>query len=270
VYESFAGTQAQQNAGLAVKAFVLNGAVDSCLEERGYPDWDWSLARGYAAPYDPLRPTEWFAEPGRRVYSDNEVAAREYLAAEAEMNSDESRPEAYDDAIDECLRSAARPSESDAERAAQPSEAANLIEAWRTTMRRAGVELGGNFDAFYRCMDAADIPVLVDAGVGYDEIGPVMASEAGKAGPPPSASQDQATYTDAWKHFLTLEDQVLDADAVCRSEVYAHEIANLYPVIEEFASQHAAEIELAQLAWAKIADRAVGLGYHGQPGPLGK
>lgn len=272
VYESFAGTQDQQNAGLVVRAHALNGAMDGCLDERGYPQWDWSLARTYASPYDPLRPTEWFAELGDKVYSENEMAMRGYVAAEAEMNADVSRDPRYEQAIDECLAETPQPSDSDAHSVSAPAQTPALVEAWRTTMHHARDDIGGDIGVYYQCMEDASIPVLDNDGLPYggEESSAKMASEAAKAGPVPTSAQDPATYSDKWKHFLAEEEQIIDADVGCRKDVYDEGITRLGPVIAQFETDHADEIAKAGQGWEQITERAAELGYHGQSGPLGK
>lgn len=267
VYDSFAGTAAQQDAGQVLRAHAMNGPMDACLEEHGYPEWDWSLSRSYAAPYDPLRPTEWFAELQRRLYSENEIAMRDYLAAESEMNTDEGRPEAYEKAIDACLVASAQPSEDEVDRASTPKDTTALIEAWRSIMREHGQRLGGDPATYYQCMDAAELEVLTAAGAGYDEIGEVMAVEAGRAGPPPAEGEKPS---EAWNRFLVLEGEVIAADAACRQDVHDEHIAELAPVITAFAEEHADAISRAQSGWDEIENQAAEFGYHGQRGPLGR
>ncbi len=241
--------------------------MDACLEEHGHPEWDWSLSRGYADPYDPLSRTEWFADLGRRIYSENEIAAHDYLAAEAVMNSDEPRNEKYEQAIDACLASTDQPSESEVDSAGQPNGAQELIEAWRSVMATAGTEHGGSLDTYYECIDEAKIPVLEAAERPYEDIAQVMGREAAQA---PAPGQDPATYSEAWNEFLATEDQVLEADIACREDVYAHGIPAMGPVIADFESQNADEIARAHAGWDEIVAKAAGLGYTGQRGPLGK
>lgn len=272
VYESFAGTQDQQNAGLVVRAHALNGPMDACLDERGYPQWDWSLARTYASPYDPLRPTEWFAELGDKVYSENEMAMRGYVAAEAEMNADVSRDPRYQKAIDECVAETPQPSDSEADSASKPAQTPALVEAWRTTMHHARDDIGGDIAVYYQCMEDAAIPVLDDEGLPYggEESSAKMAVEAAKAGPAPTSEQNPDTYSQKWKSFLAEEQQVIVADVGCRKDVYDEGITRLGPVIAQFETDHADEIAKAGQGWARITKRAAELGYDGQPGPLGK
>ncbi|MCR1786051.1 hypothetical protein KVF89_26185 [Nocardioides carbamazepini] len=270
VYESFAGTQDQHDAAYVLQTYARNGPLDACLEQRGYPEWDWSLSRPYSAPYDALRPSIWFAEIGDRVYSENEIATRPYSEAEKVMNSDEPRPADYEQAIRGCEASTKPASDDEVERGSHPAGASALIEAWRTVLREAGAELGGDPAAYDDCMAAADLPVLEKNSATYDDLAPVMAGEAGKVGPPPAPGQDPGTYTDAWQHLLELEDQVLAADTTCRTDVHDREISNLMPLITEFAEEHAEDIAIAHQGWYEIVARAVQLGYHGQDGPLGK
>lgn len=267
VYESFAGTVAQQDAGEVLRAYAMNGPTDACLEEKGYPEWDWSLSRSYAVPYDPLRPTEWFAELQRRRWSENESAMRDFVAAEREMNADEGRPEAYEKAIDTCLAASPQPSDDEVDRASTPKDATALVEAWRSTMREHGQKLGGDPAAYYECLDGAELEVLTAWGESSDELGVVMAVEAGKAGPPPAEGEKPS---EAWSRFLVLEGEVLAAEAACRQDVHDRHIAELAPVITAFAEEHADAISRAQSGWDEIEKRAAELGYHGQRGPLGR
>jgi hypothetical protein len=92
VYGSFAGSEHQQDAGLLLKAYTLNHAVDDCLANAGYPDWDWSLSRQYAIPTDPLDAGVWFAEPNRPFRSDVLIAEKPRLEADSTMNRDDIDP----------------------------------------------------------------------------------------------------------------------------------------------------------------------------------
>lgn len=270
VYESFAGTQQQQDAAYVLQSYSRNGPLDECLAQRGYPEWDWSLSRPYASPYDALSASVWFAEPGDRFFSENEIATRAFAEAEKVMNDADRWPAGFSKTLLECEDSVKPTSDADVEKASRPAGSAKLLEAWDTAMREAGERLGGSFDAYYDCMTAADLPVLKQNNRTYDDLGPVMASEAGKAGPPPTADQDPSTYTDAWRHFLDLEDQMLTADTACRTDVYNRDIGKLMATITEFAESHADEIASAQEGWDDVVVRAGQLGYHGQVGPLGK
>jgi hypothetical protein len=51
--------------------------------------------------------------------------------------------------------------------------------------------------------------------------------------------------------------------------VHDTRILELVPVIVEFQTAHAAEIDAARKGWDRIVDEAAALGYHGQRGPLG-
>lgn len=267
VYESFAGTKYQQEAGEVMRAYAVNGPMDECLEARGFPEWDWSLSRGYAYPYDPLTSTEWFADLGRRTFSEREIAARDFLAAEVVMNSDGGRSAQYEEAIDECSATAVRGSEEEVAAAGQPAGAQQLIEAWWATMSEAGVEVGGDLDDYYSCMDAAAIPVLDGVGRGYDEIAQVMSSQAV---PAPEPGTDPANYSDEWKRFLAIEGTVIAADVACRADVYERGITAIGPIVAEFERAHAHEIVAIQAGWSDAVERAEAFGYTGEPGPLGK
>lgn len=266
VYESFAGTTLQRNAGYVLEAHAHNAAMDQCMEERGFPGWDWSLSRQYAAPVDPLAASDWFAGLEIPVWSQNEMAMRSFLDAERQMNEDDPSKE-HERAVTECLGSTERTSDADASKAASPAVARELQESWRSMLRQADRDLGGELADYSHCMN--QLPILVDAGAEYDELGGVMSGEAGKAGPPPAPEADPSTHTPQWKHFLAVEQEVLSYDADCRREVYDEGIGSLGPLIAAFADEHAAEIRAAQDGWSEIEDAAADLGYHGQQGPLG-
>lgn len=270
VYESFAGAQDQRDASYVVQTYTRNGPLDECLAQRGYPEWDWSLSRPYASPYDALRPSVWFAEPGDRIYSENEIATRPFAEAEKVMNADDRWPAGFSKTLLECEDSIKPASDTEVENASRPAGSAKLIESWRTALTEAGEKLGGSFDAYFDCMAAADLTVLKANGASYDDLAAVMAGEADKAGPPPAADQDPSTYSDAWKGFLATEDQVLAADTACRSDVCDANIGKVMATITDFSESHADEIAAARKGWDEVVAKAAQLGYHGQVGPLGK
>lgn len=269
VYERFAGTQEQRTEGEVLRAYAGNGAMDECLTERGFPEWDWSLSRGYPAPYDPLTPTLWFAEPGGRVFSDNEVASGPYLLAESEMNSDKARSSEYETAIDDCLEQVPPASDVDLVRAGQPAGTARLVDEWRRLMAEAGSRFGGEYATYVTCMDASDIPALEEAQTSFSEIGPVMTRLAGQAGPPPAPGADPSTYSESWNRFLDQEGDVIDADLACREEVYRRGIENIAKVVAEFEGRFASDIARAEAGWSDISAKAADIGYRGHPGPIG-
>ncbi len=89
VYGSFAGTERQRNAGGILRAYGQNGAMDECMDEKGFPEWDWSLTRLYATPDpDPLMYATWFSEPNAPVLSEPLIVHKRALLAEAESNRD--------------------------------------------------------------------------------------------------------------------------------------------------------------------------------------
>ena len=45
VYAQFAGTEYQRNAGLVMRAWTFNHAMDECMQSLGFPQWDWSTSR---------------------------------------------------------------------------------------------------------------------------------------------------------------------------------------------------------------------------------
>lgn len=262
VYERFAGTLEQRTAGELLRAYAVNGPLDKCMEEAGYPEWDWSLSRGYPVPEDPLAVTNYFSEPGRRVWSLNEMYSAPYVRAERKMNADDV-PADRKVATLACVQQTSVPGEDHLARIGRPVGAEKLIRQWRSTLiaaegRILGADAGGDY---VMCMDAARIPVLVEAGRGVDDIGPVMAGAAPDNAliPAPGTPADEASQQ--WQEFLAVEDEYIAADMGCRRESYDRGIGEIANVVAEFERENEAAISEVELRWPDLVKDAQALGF---------
>ena len=121
---------------------------------------------------------------------------------------------------------------------------------------------------YYACMDAANIPALVDMKLPASRLGEAVA----RLDPPdtaiPASSDDPKARAPEWLDFLASERTITDADWACRQSKYDSLVTQLEPEIAEFASANAQEIQAAQNGWETITAKASALGFHGQRGSL--
>lgn len=270
VFESFAGTPAEQNAWSVVQAHAANADMDSCMESVGHPEWDWSLSRTYAATQDPLNSQFWLAEPLRPWRSADLLAMRPFLEAEQVMNADNAAAD-MDEAVTSCLDTVTPRSEAALARAA-PRPIERLTHEWYGMVSA----LGDEFDLppaskYLDCMDAADISALDDIDAPATEIGPAM-SRLGPADSDIPHSLDDTTRwsSGGWQHLLRGEDELIEADWSCRRDIYVAAIDDVLPHIKEFAEEHSVEIAAARREWKQVVADAEKLGYRDQEGPLGQ
>ncbi len=272
LYERFVGTERQRNAGGVVAAYALNGAMDACMEDEGFPDWDWSILRPYATPVDALTSTVWFAEPHARFKSEDVMPQLPSMRVEAALSAEGRMPPDREAAASRCFSATPRTSDDAAGTAAVPPLAQDLIDQWFVLMTKAGQELGGDVRAFTSCMDHADISVLVDNKSPYADLGVAMSSLVpADLDQIPASDADPAVASPHWQRLLRAEQEVINADWACRRDVYERSIMDLAPVIRDFAEENAAAILDAEKAWDDKVEEAAHLGYDGsQIGPLGK
>ena len=268
-YESFAGSTRQQNAGYVLRAWVQNHAMDECLAEAGFPDWDWSLSRVYAQPTDPLSAGSWLAEPHRLATADLLVSQRERILAESIMNRDDIPPD-EDEAIGGCLEQVVSASETDAEAAAVPSSASDLMVKWQEMVEQVAYRAGGDLASYETCVDEMYVPMLDDSGLPLSAAPQRLESLMPGAEHIPTPHQDPETFSSVWQRFVDAERSLAEADWTCRRTVYEAHVRDLVPAIEEFVSANRDQILAAKHEWIEVESKAEALGFVGQAGPLGK
>jgi hypothetical protein len=265
VYGSFAGTIEQRNAGGVLKAYAMNGGMDECLEAAGFPEWDWSKSRQYATPSDPLGVGTWLAEPNRPLRSEQLMAQRRALLAEASMNRDHIDP-AENKAIGTCLDS---PHHASHTVVGEMPKAARILQDQWWAMVEGVAEQVAPISEYDDCMVAAHIPALEKFKMPASEIGVAIARLGPSDSVIPSSPRDPRAKSPAWQAFRASEKQVTDADWQCRKATYDAAMVRLGSQLDHFASAHAAEIKAARAGWRQVQAQAKSLGYVGQSGPLG-
>ncbi|MGH3347864.1 MAG: hypothetical protein ACRDO4_12875 [Nocardioides sp.] len=268
IYARFGGTLEQRNAGFVMRTYVFNHALDDCLDNAGYPEWDWSLSRMYAAPVDPLKAGLWLRSPDGLGRAEYLMALGPHLRAEGEMNNPEYL-EGEQDAILTCVRETPAGSEDEAERVTVPPEARTLIDAWNEAIEKYATEQNDPAE-YLECMNDAQLTVLEATGLDASELFRALSAQNPPDTAIPLTTDDPHAENPHWQAFLTSQREVDNADWACREDVYSARIEGLLPLIEAFAADHAAEIGKVQTAWESIERQASEVGYHGQTGPLGQ
>lgn len=271
-YESFAGTVAQRDALAVVNAYAGNEAMDTCMAESGFPDWDWSLSRTYADPEDALNTSAWLEMPMGRYRSHDLVAAKPFLLAEHEMDADPD-PESSA-AVSSCLeQSDVQPSKAYGD-AAEPL-VERLKNQWWGYIADFDADRMPSYATYVTCMESADVTLMagMEDTIESESFETAMGYAMSGASPPdasiPSDPDDPEQWANPdWQKFLSQEEEFDRADWGCRKDVYATFIEDLAPAIGAFADEHAEEIAEAGRYWQRVEERAAALGYTGQIGPL--
>ncbi|GAB6986029.1 hypothetical protein [Nocardioides pyridinolyticus] len=180
-------------------------------------------------------------------------------------------PADQDEAATRCLGSAEPRSEEVLDRAA-PQLIERLTLEWHDMVRGAEDRFGlPPTSRYLNCMDAADIPVLDDAGLpANDNIGPAMSSLGPDNDDIPHSLDDTERWNSAgWQRLLAGEEELIEADWACRADVYTQTVDKLAPLIDAFVEEHRSDIAVVRDAWKGIVTEAQQLGYTGEPRPLG-
>lgn len=252
VFERFNGTQEQREASGLLRAWAINGAMGTCLAAEGFPEWDWSRGRDAAPRPDALGTSTWFAAPLAHTYSDSLRDSVRFLHDQEALESVEPPPR-QDAAIGRCIASTAQASDSDVQQASTPRVVKGLRQAWWSML--AGWDTTyGDFEAYDACFADASGGFVPDEEVGSWR--GELARRAPRAADVPAPGADEQTYSAAWRDFLALEASWEEADWSCRAEVYEEHHDDVARDVEEFAREHAAEIERAARAWDDVVTRA--------------
>lgn len=75
-----------------------------------------------------------------------------------------------------------------------------------------------------------------------------------------SSGRHSSPGADGWRDYLALEAKVLDADETCRGAERRLGLANLAPMLDEFADEHADALARNRAAWASIEAQAARVG----------
>ncbi|UFN44561.1 hypothetical protein [Nocardioides okcheonensis] len=252
VFERFDGTPEQREASGLLRAWAINGAMGTCLAAEGFPEWDWSRGRDAAPRTDALGTSTWFAAPLAHTYSDSPRASVRFLHDQEELESSEPPPD-QDAAIGRCLSSTPGASDGTVRAASTPRVVERLREAWWSML--AGWDTTyGDQRAYDACFTEASGGMTPDAEVGSWR--GELARRAPRAADVPAPGADEQMYSAAWRDFLALEASWEEADWLCRADVYEARLDQVARDVEEFAREHAEEIERAARAWDDVVARA--------------
>ena len=264
VFEAFNGTPVQNDAAGVVHAWNLNGAMDTCLAERGFPEWDWSQARHHNGALDPLGTSVFFAEPHGTPVADSVMATAPREASEVGRGAEPTGSAAA--AVDMCSRPS-RASVRDGRAPSQPPAARRLRFAWWELMRRLDTRFG-DADVYRQCMEDADLGAVDGADLAPGELGMALLELQPDADDVPSSPSAPEADDKAWTDFVATEQQVAAADWRCRADTYETHLGDARAAIAAFEATHAAAIARARRGWRHVEERAADLGFDAQTGEL--
>ena len=262
VFESFYGTVPQRDAAGVVGAWLDNGAMDTCMDQAGYPEWDWSITRQYASSVDPLSSSAFFDDPAGKALSSTLMATVPGIIADDRLMNLTPGP-VEDEVISRCLETTPPPSD---EQGQLRPVGRGLLEDWRALMYSLDAEFGDE-DAFWRCVDDAN-PSVLDGVEEPGEGGSVLYSLAPDGDDTPTGLSDPKADDDAWQRFLVAEQEWDAARWGCRSQVYNEHIDDVNTAVHQFALDNAKRIASTKAEWLVVEKRAAELGYHGQVGSI--
>jgi len=267
VWDSFDGTVAQRNAAGVLQAWKLNGAMDTCMAEKGFPEWDWSQVRNMAPRTNALATSTFFGAPLSHGYSaslmDTAAGVRaEYLFRVTSPN------EKTGSAIDACLDETPPVSDDDADEAAVPAAVRGLRDQWWAMLSRLDAKYGDRKE-HSTCFAEQAVTIAGTSGALTADTWEIQLSHLVPPSDliPDSAASPLVTGT-RWAQFVAVEGDLEQADWTCRRSVYEEHLADVSAAIDAFAVEHQTQIAKAGDGWAKIEQRAAELGYHGQAGAI--
>lgn len=258
LYRQFAGTVYERDAAGVVQAYRMNGAMDACMEQEGYPEWDWSLPRSKNPPSVGFWASTFFERPMSAPHSTAVLATGPAVAAEHETMTAEI-PEDVQRVINSC---SGRTRTGSAQ--STPRVALRLNNQWWRLLDEIDTRYGDH-DQYRKCLANTDfgelgrINDITDAAMALEGLDP-SAAELGDGTP-----QDSA----AWQRLVEAEEIWDRGEYNCRYEVYNRHLADAVAAAEDFALTNAAEIAEARSAWRQVVAEAEKLGYDGTYVSLG-
>lgn len=253
VFEQFHGTSEQRDASALLQTWSLNGAMDACMAEAGFPEWDWSAVRPLSPRTDALAASVFFAAPLSHSYSNAMRDSAELLRAE-EAARTARLPKAESEASLACSYSTPSTSDEEAAAAAIPEIVAKLRAEW-WSMLVSWQDTYGNLDEYNSCFARATEGLPIDGTEGDSWKG-ALASLLPSAAKIPETQKGDGQGPEAWRTFLGLEGALEAADWTCRSGIYEAHLDDVTREIDEFADEHVAEIAEAARAWNDVQMRA--------------
>jgi len=266
VFEAFNGTVRQRDASGVLQAWSLNGAMDKCMEDAGFPQWDWSATRNAAPRTNALGTSVFFSEPMVHAYSNALMDIVESSRAEERLRTSVLTPD-EDAAVGKCLEATPVTSDEAATSYSTPEVAAALRSHWWVMVDSFDSKYG-DMSAYTSCFGRGDRELEVDLGVTGDSWQQVLAELAPPPSKTPPDAASQLTTAPAWSSFTQTEALVESIDWTCRAAIYEAHLDEVESAVDQFLADHADEIAQAQAEWLKVEQRATELGFYGQDGSI--
>jgi len=258
VYASFAGNRMENDAAGVLQAWALNGSMDQCMAEAGFPEWDWSTARNYGVnPGNGLGGSDLFEEPLRLSFALAAIASKGAAEREAaRMGEEPSGPLAA--AIDVC---AADPEVREGSDETAPSMRAitRMRNRWFSFV--GGLDKYGDVAGYYRCLQAADLDVLQETGQPIDNLDVALSMSYPSRASEIPGSLDAPITSPAWRHAVELEQQFAKASWNCRADIYETHADQVLGDVLAFEDEWASEITGIAADWDAVVTRAEALGW---------
>ncbi|WP_162598763.1 hypothetical protein [Nocardioides gilvus] len=248
------GSTADAEAGQVLASYSLNGITDSCLEQRGYPRFDWR------ASIFPVSSSQEFAVGGVLGVFDSMLFADDYARSletddiETFLNSPPERSEKEIAAEDACLKESRKSDVSDDELDAMklPPAVAELRGLWQETVTDAESRVV-KADEFKSCFDEEKLPEM--RGRSGDELAH-LADEVKR-----EIEAEKLSPKETVAKFGEWDSAITGAFREC-AEPYLAEVQNAIDAAhQQFERDHATQIKQAQDAWASVRRDAEKLGW---------
>lgn len=265
IFERFNGTPFQRDAAGVLQAWALNGPMDGCMSDAGYPKWDWSTTRNMSPRTNALGSSTFLAAPMSNAQSNaakdmvSSIRAEESLRT-MEISLDEQK------AVLSCLDQVPQVSDELAESASVPEVIQHLrSDSW--SMLNELDQKYGSLTAYAACFHnlAAPEDLIDSAQSDWHEYLAGLLPRASEL-PGPTTLPDAASLE--WKAFVATETKLELLDWRCRGATYVGNLDRALQAVEQFKADHIAEIDQATAAWLLVVDRAKDLGFHGQQGSI--
>ena len=259
--EHINGTGPQSAAAeFLVKYRRSQGFVD-CMHQRGYPDEAWTFYNtkvnwrpltvfdsgiGWLTPLD----SHWVSDSAIRL-------APAQIAVDTDHDGpfDDNSPQ-YLGARRECWRERAPlPTGLDVDQYGRPRVAEDAWSDFFVAQNDLMDDLTDRYrDQYADCMHDHGYP---DVFLPYETLTNLMAEEPA----PNDRPIGDGPATAEWSTFLEKEDAALAADTACRSDIYAEGMAAAGPILTDFVTTHADDLEASAASWQVVLEAAEQLGF---------
>lgn len=227
--------------------------VVACMKKEGF-DYALTFVSAWVG-FESPGPSAWFVEPGQRSISQSFL--RDARTARLRESDEPPKPgtvqatEAYSTAVDTCAKQVGDPL---AGTAPVGSEA---LGAQLTKAVGAFDEQQGDSEGYRTCMSDHGIALAEDAE-GWGALYMYVAGKLPRAVEIPLPGEEPSA---AWEAFLASEGAALDADADCRTATYLAGVTEYGDLIDEFAAEHAGELDALDTEWSSLVARARAAGW---------